>query len=263
MTNLKPLILLACGSLLSSMPAGAALVAYYSFDDEFTDGSGNNNHLSVAAGTPLITKVDGEHRFGGGALDVASTTLDQAYLNLATPLSFGAGDAWSVAFWARHRPGNDGRTGMIVGDLTSSNFIWIPRDGAVDGLRFRNSSAVNADYDTPPAGVEPAGEYHHFAVIADGLGSVELFYDNASLGTRSLATSFTITSVAQAFNQTTQSMNGQIDELYIFDEAISADAVNALYTGIPEPSVGGIASLGGLILLMRRRRGRDQLVQGS
>ncbi|MFT4550901.1 MAG: hypothetical protein ACI9MB_004882, partial [Verrucomicrobiales bacterium] len=41
---------------LASSPfcAGASTVAYYSFDNDFTDSSGNSNDLSVATGTPTI-----------------------------------------------------------------------------------------------------------------------------------------------------------------------------------------------------------------
>lgn len=214
---------------LPTAPGMAELLAYYSFDSDFTDGSGNDNHLTIASGTPVISTSPGEVAIGAGALDLNSAVSNQHYLNLGTPISFAAGDAWSVSFWARHRVGNDGRTGMIAGDLTSNDFIWVPRDGAVDGLRFRNNTGQNADYTSPHAGVEPGGVYHHWAVIADGLGSIEVFYDNVSLGTRSISTSLDITSIGQAYSQTTQSMNGQIDELYIYDEAIDAVKVAELF----------------------------------
>ena len=38
---------------------------------------------------------------------------------------------------------------MIVGDLTSANFIWIPRDGAVAGLRFRAGWAGSESAEVP------------------------------------------------------------------------------------------------------------------
>jgi hypothetical protein len=238
--------------------AGGGVIGHWSFDTDFTDSSSSNNDLTVGVGPATITTTAGEHAFGGGALDLDSTTSNQRYLDLTNPITFGATDAWSVAFWARHRPGNDGRTGMIIGDRTSTDFIWIPRDGAVDGLRYRNTSNNNADYVTPPAGVEAAGVYHHFAVIADGTGNVEVFYDNASLGSTSIATTFKITSVGQAFNQNTQSMNGQIDELYIFDEAIDSDVVNSLFANnqVPEPSgllLGATAAVCGLVIRRRQR----------
>lgn len=214
---------------LPILPASAGLLAYYPFDADFTDASGNGNDLTVGAGTPAITAIAGEFASGTGALDLNSTISNQHYLNLTTPISFAANEAWSVSFWVRHRPGNDGRAGMIAGDLTSSDFIWVPRDGVVDGFRFRNSSGQNADYTSPPAGVEPAGVYHHWVVVANGSGSVEVFYDNVSLGSKNLTTTLEITSIGQAFNQNTQSMNGQIDELHIYDEAIDTAKIAELF----------------------------------
>ncbi len=226
----------------SNTPPDPGLIptlVHYPFDADFTDASANGNDLTpvgVGAGgalAPTITAAADEHRFGGGACDFASAITDEAYLDFSVPLAFGPTDPWSVAFWARHRPGNDGRTGMIIGDRSnSSDFIWIPRDGAVDGIRVRTvNNATQADYLTPPDGVEPAGDFHHFAVVADGSGNVEVYYDNGSLGSMALDTSISMTSVGQAFNQTTQSMDGQIDELYLYDEAIDAAEVDRLFNG--------------------------------
>ncbi|MDB4537519.1 hypothetical protein N9230_02780 [Akkermansiaceae bacterium] len=231
--NKGPLILAALGLLLA--PAHAELLAYYPFDDNFEDASGNENHLTVGAGTPTISSIAGEIAQGDGALDLDSTISDQHYLNLTTPISFAAGEPWSISFWARHRPGNDGRSGMIAGDLTNTNFLWIPRDGAVDG--FRNNTGENADYISPPAGVEPAGVYHHWAIVADGAGAIEVFYDNVSLGTQNITTNLDITSIGQAYNQNIQSMNGQIDELRLYDEAIDTATIAELFGEPAEPDL--------------------------
>ena len=237
-------------SVFFTGPAYASLIAHYSFNSDFTDESGNANHLTGGFGTPRISTTAGEFALGGGALDLDSTTSNKEYLKLTTPITFGAGDPWSVAFWARHRPGNDGRAGMIVGDLTSTDFIWIPRDGVVDGIRFRSSSGENADYNID---VQPAGVFHHWALIADGVGSIEVYYDNASLGAQSSDTTLTITSVGHAFNSAVHSMNGQIDELYLYDDAIDAAKINTLFLRVPEPNTLILLGSGCLILLFRRR----------
>ena len=205
------------------------LLAYFPFDSDFADASGNGNPLTVAVGTPEITSAAGEQVFGAGALDIDSTTGTQEFLNLTNPIRFGPSDAWSVSFWARRRPGTDVRSGMVLGDPSNTNdFIWLSNNATqVEGLRFRSSDNENANF----GGFPDDGEFHHWVVISDGAGKISAYRDNVALTPVTATGSFNITSVAHAYNATTQSMDGQIDELYIYSEAISATKVNELYTG--------------------------------
>ena len=73
---------------LTASPARADLLAYYPFNKDFTDSSGNHRDLVVANGTPTITTAAGEYVFGGGALDVDSTISTAEFLNLPQPIVF-------------------------------------------------------------------------------------------------------------------------------------------------------------------------------
>ena len=99
------------------------------------------------------------------------------------------------------------------------------------------------------------GQFHHWVVISDGSGMIEAYRDNVAQTPVAIANTFNITSVGHAFNNTIHSTNGQIDELYVFDEAIGADVVNSLFTNnvVPEPSSALLVGLGGLALMRRRR----------
>jgi hypothetical protein len=106
--------------VLTTTSTQAGLLAYYPFDEDFTDSSGNDNDLIIANGTPTITHTAGEYVFGGGALDVDSTISTAEFLNLTNPITFGDQDAWSVAFWVRRRPGTDDRSGMVIGNTANT-----------------------------------------------------------------------------------------------------------------------------------------------
>ena len=218
----------AAALLLLTGEGTAGLLAYYSFDNDFSDSSGSGNHLTVGAGTPTITMAVGEHVFGGGALDFNSSTGNEVYLNLSTPIVFGASDAWTVAFWARRRAGSDVRQGMVLGDPGNNrDFIWIPDNSSVvQGLRFRPTTGGDADF----GGFADDGNFHHWVLISDGAGTITAYRDNVVRPAVSTGGVINIESVGQALNNVIHSMNGQIDELYIYDEAISATTVGELFT---------------------------------
>jgi hypothetical protein len=123
-------------------------------------------------------------------------------------------------------------------------------------MRFRNSSGTSYNNGTAGDNAFPDdGGWHHWALSADGAGSLTVYRDNVSLGTVSAVTTFNATHVGQAFTSNAQSMNGQIDELYIFNEAIDSTTVGNLFTSntIPEPGSLLLLGLGGLAALRRRR----------
>ena len=235
--------------------AHAGIVAHWSFDAAFDDDSGNLNDLSVGAGTPYITTAVGEHVFGSGALDLAKA--EGEYLTPTSNFSFSTSDAWSVSFWARRRAGTAAATGMVVGDnTTNDSFIWVPdNSNVVQGLRFRPvgvGTAVNIDYATGHD-----GDFHHWAIVADGTGSIRAYRDGVDLGAQAVSggTDFDIKAVGSGYTGTNQLFDGQLDELYVFDEAIDANAVSSLFTTntVPEPGSLALIGLGGLLVARRRR----------
>ena len=136
-------------------------------------------------------------------------------------------------FWARRRPGAGIATGMVVGDnTTTDSFIWLPDNSSVvQGLRFRPvgvGTSNNNDYAT---GHDT--DFHHWVVVADGTGTIRVYRDNVDLGTRSPSggTDFDIKAVGSGYTGTNQIFDGQIDELYIFDDAIGATTVAELFNG--------------------------------
>jgi hypothetical protein len=225
---------------LSASSLEAGLLAYYPFDGDFNDASGNANHLSITEGLPTITTTAGNFIAGGGALDTASTISDRAFLALTNPITFADTDAWSIAFWARRRAGSDIRQGMVIGDTENNiDFIWLSDNPTqVQGVRFRSTDNNNFNFDV---GADD-GEWHHWALVADGTGNLTAYRDNIALGTSTSSTPFSVRNVAHGYNTDIHSMNGQIDELHIYDEALDATAVEALFlgSGLPDFTITSI-----------------------
>lgn len=253
-------IWLALGAIiLSALPAQAAIIAHWSFDSDYslTSGSyaGSLSEVESDGATASITTTSGEYVFGGGAADFNSTTSNSAYLSLSSAISFSSTDAWTISFWSRRDAGSDDRQGMIIGDTSNTtDFIWRSNNSTqVEGLRFRNSSNNTYDFD----GFPDSNAFEHWVVISNGAGTISAYRNNvAQTDVTSTNGIFNINGIGSAYTGNIQTMNGQVDELYIFDEAIDAATVNSLYTlnAIPEPSALGLVALAGLTLLVRRRR---------
>ena len=248
----------------------AAVVAHYNFDSDFTDSSGNGNDGTPTDGNSdtdtdgaTITNTAGEYVFGGGA---ANFTAERDWVDIPTQ-TFGSGSAYSVSFWARdleHATSASG--GMVIGEPGSSGFfIWI--DDAPGGLRWRslNSAAARqADFS-----FDNDGEWHHYVVIAGDfedadstVDEIRLYRDNVLIGTDDgNETGFIFDAIGEAFNTSIDlDFVGQIDEVWIFDEQISAAQVQELFltngspSALPEPSTLTLAMLGLLAFARSRRR---------
>lgn len=251
------LLITACVSAASVGTAQAGLVAHYSFDSDYslTAGSyaGTLSESESGGATVGISSAAADVKFGGGAASYSSGTGNAAFLALSADIEFAANEAWSAAFWVRRAAGSDQRQGMVAGDTSNStDFLWASDNPSqVQGMRFRNSSNQTADF----GGFADDGNYHHWVVISDGAGTISVYRDNVALTPQAHAGNFSINAIGHAYNQNTFSMNGQIDEFYLFDEAIDSGVVDSLFSNnaVPEPTSFALLGLGGLCVLRRRR----------
>jgi hypothetical protein len=225
--NMKKSTVALIGILVHlAVSANGAVINYHSFDSDFKDGVGSNDltvgGTSVAA--PTISNTVGDSVFGSGAANF-STTDD--WLATTMAITFSSTDAWSVSFWAARDTDSNANQGMVIGDVTDSrDFIWLNENASQgNGFRFRSASNANTNIATTPFD----HGFHHWVLVADGTGSLKVYRDNAIVSTSSTNTSFDINAVGRAYTSSAYSMYGQIDELYIYDEAISATKVGQLF----------------------------------
>lgn len=217
-------------TLLFSLPCRAGVWAHYPFDSNYDDTSGNaRNGTLTDVGTPGnsgITTSSGAYKFGGGAMNFHA---ERDYVAIPEK-TFPSTTSYTYAFWARKSAGDTGQAAqfdMVVGDRNVTGFFIALSD--TPGLRWRsvdNSTARQADFVAPNDTL-----WHHYAIVSSGT-SVTLYLDGAFVSTATgKSNGFTSNTIGEAYPATSDfDFNGQIDEMWIFDEALTATKVAALYT---------------------------------
>lgn len=207
-------------------------IAYYSFDTNYNDSVGTNHGSLIDSGTignSGITHTAGEFKFGGGALNI-SADRDYVALTSLITLASGPGNGWSIAFWSKDANAINNQDGMVIGNRdNTSSFIWMDTQGG-GYPRIRSATGTNA---YPGSGPETT-DWVHSVVVAEG-SDLSLYRNGSFVETVTGGAGtggFEVNTIGEAYTSNfNYDFNGQIDEVYIYNEAISAAEVAALYAG--------------------------------
>lgn len=234
MTTIKQLALFAALPTL----AHAGVVAHYSFDTDYSDSSGNDNHGTLVDVDTLensgITTTAGEFVFGGASMNFSA---DRDYVDIPSK-TFGTGTAYTITFWAKKAPGDTGDPelwDMVIGQRDNTIFFIALNDalGVGDriGFRWRSNTAATGvrqgDYVAPND-----NNWHHFALTASTTGTHTFYVDGDQVAvTEGVQTGFILDTIGEAY--TTQrdfDFHGQIDEVWFFDEELAPAGISGLYS---------------------------------
>lgn len=232
------------------------LVAYYPFNGNAIDESGNGNDGTVIGA--LLT----EDRFGNLARAYEFDGVDD-YINI----------------------GNNVKPSLPI---TVSS--WVEQDTISSGLVFRNDRYDNRSYRYGIAvqclgdekiashvfegfsapwnrvnkisndSLDIVGDWHHFAVVFNAHNDMQLFWDGEVVegyydgsGSR-LAYSNSDGAIGLKFTSSGASyFDGSIDDIRVYNRALSDQEIWQLYT-IPEPATVFMLGLGSLSLLRKSRK---------
>ncbi|HEX7262173.1 MAG TPA: LamG domain-containing protein, partial [Luteolibacter sp.] len=213
------------------MSSFAGVWAHYPFDTGFTDVSGNSRDGALTdvgtTGNSGIVSSAGNFKFGGGAVSFAA---DRDFM--AVPLTaFASGSSYTIAFWARKTAGDTGNAAsfdMVIGDRNDTNHFIAINDSAFTALRWRGGGSTadrQADFT-----LTNDYAWHHYAIVASGT-TVTLYRDGNVVGSgTNKQTAFQYNSIGEAYTAAGDyDFNGQLDEMWVFDEALSAAAVTSLF----------------------------------
>ncbi len=228
--------------IVAALPScSPALVARYSFDGNTNDTSGNANHPIVTVGPPAF--VAGNY---GSAVDLSGSgqyTMLPANL-LASVTNF------TIALWVNWDGGGAWQRLFDFGNDTTQYMFLTPSSGS-GTLRFAITTNGGGTEQILQAAPLPVGQWRHVAVTRNG--------DTAKLYTNGVvAASSTITIAPADFNPALNYLgesqyaadplfNGRLDELFIYNYALSDTEILQLSTNQPPtPAMPtGLAAIAG------------------
>ena len=266
---------------LSINPASAATTAYrnlvlgdnplvyYEFDE--TSGLTANNSGSLGAArdgaiSGSVTLNQSSFAQGGTAYDFVGGHV-QALAALPNSLT-----EWTVEAWVNYT--KNSAANLVSNDLGGWNndvLIGLRPEAGAAGIpagNFGVSQQGNpgTTRDTPSAALA-ASEWHHVAVVGSTLaGNLTVYFDgvqvaqDASLangvtfnGADGFGSAHLAVGAAREGGSLNRVFGGLIDEVAIYDSALTASDLLARTTVVPEPGSALLLSLGGLVLMRRRR----------
>ena len=163
---------------------------------------------------------------GGYALDFNGTS---DYVDLGSPASLDLTTTFTVAAWVKWKGGNPDAVIYASGNANADHYRLDVNNCNANGLSLREDGEV---CHPATSNLLPADTWHHVAVIKDGdTGTNLAFYlDGVSDGTASAGTSGAtgLKRIGARTEFTDQFFDGAIDDLRIYDRALSGAEITAL-----------------------------------
>ena len=213
------------------------LVAHYEFEGDFTDSAGTN-YGTASGGTSFSVGVIGQSASFDGLNDAVTVANTESVLG-PNP------SAWSVAFWGMDNSPTSGKKTFVAdyhgGSGQDTHF----------GFHFASESTGQttvAVRDTPDQSVAfgntlQSGEWNHYAMTAsESLSQVNYYIDGILTDTVSLAAGDHIDSFPMYFGAIfingglSEFLNGELDDVRIYNRALSSSEVGTLAQGVPTPA---------------------------
>lgn len=230
-------------------------VGHWTMDDDaadttVVDSSVYGNHGTAQQNTSILHTtgiVDGALTFNGIS----------DYIDSGSDLSLQEKSTLTFAAWINGSSYAKQYNMIVCGDQGNLDFSW--------GLRVDNSIAkffIRADgyrWATGPS--LSSGQWYHVAGVWDrngGANNLKIYVDGQLKGQTTVNADMDAATVNASIGRVyypgiNQYFAGLIDNVMIFNEALSADDITAV-AHIPEPATITLLATGGLALIRRRRR---------
>jgi hypothetical protein len=205
------------------------LWAQYAFDGNANDSSGNGRNGSLVNGPTFVTGQVGQAvNLAGGAGGSASQ-----HVSLPTGIVNGLTD-FSIATWVRLDTTGNWRRIFDFGTGTSVNMFLVPTSGST--VRFAiTTSGAGGEQRINGTSALPTGAWTHVAVTKSG--NVGTLYVNGVQVGQNTGLTLSPSSLGNTTNNwigrsqysADAFLDGQVDEFRIYNRALSASEVQALF----------------------------------
>jgi len=201
--------------------ASAALVAHYQFEGNADDSSGNGLNGTIHGSAAIVTDA-----VRGNVLSLAG---DGDYVDCGNDALFDITDSITVAAWVKVDAFNKSFQAVI----TKGDETWkLTRSSQTNSMAFScNLSGVGAMSANGAVNVND-GQWHHVAGVYDG-SKVDLYVDSALDISVSASGSINTNTAAVMVGQNAvwpgRWWLGLVDDVRIYDRALSEDEIKALF----------------------------------
>ena len=269
-------------SLLACSVANGGLIAHYKFDEAAgattavndVTANGGNGAIGANVGAGVAGKIGNAVKLNNDATQAGIVDMGNAS-DIFSKIT--ASGKLTIAYWLKSSDVANNRSVAVFLGNNADNNDYID-SGILGGTQANppapNGSAygrnrVNTDATANIGDLFGTlindGEFHHLALTIDLASTTGSFYVNGNLiDTEISATKFAAFPILNNFevgrlgrSAPVDPIDGTVDDLQIYDTALSARAINSLYANpgsvIPEPSAIVSMAIGVALVALRRR----------
>jgi hypothetical protein len=211
------------------------LVAWYKFNGDYLDSSGNGHNL-----TNVGTVIQSTHIIEGQAVEFDSTDYLE-FPSSINPYTIWNGNGITFSFWVRITSITGTYSRFIdfqSAASTNAGIVFVFNGGATRTFYLRCNNSIfeyNNNSITTNLGV-----WHHILWCIDKTGKWDVYLNNLRINGTETATVPNITYNLRYINKSVYTGNGvwggQMDDFRIYDRALSAADVSSLYNKTYSPN---------------------------
>jgi hypothetical protein len=208
-------------------PAQQDPIAWYPFDGNANDASGNGYNATLNGGSYVTGQI-------GQAVSLNGSSN---YVSLPSGIVSNLGD-FSIATWVYLNSSSSWNRVFDFGTGTSVNMFLTPQNGSTNAVRFAITTGGNgSEQQITGSSALPTGTWTHVAVTKSG-NTGRLYVNGSQVGSNS-----SMTLSPSGLGNTNQNwlgrsqyssdpyLNGRIDDFRIYNRALSASEVSNLASG--------------------------------